>query len=265
MFLRAITAAFFVCFLVVPTMGATLSVHADQTRLNADHSASVTVTVTLQDDSGHPLSGKEIFLNSSSGRFSDVKDIGNGKYRATLDVPAQAAPRSPGYLLILASALLDSQAPAAGLAVPVYSNLVLQGKAAPGIAMSARSHGRILGKQITTGADGSFRLVVPVPPGVGSLQIIAKKGTQEKSDTVDLKIGGTTRHIVQVVPDTIVPGGNPGYVNVFAIQGSGRVESTDRFRMDSDASGNLSSLISRGNGTFRPDILSRIQRPRNPL
>jgi hypothetical protein len=223
-------------------------------RLSADRADSVTVTLTLKDQAGLPLSGKKIFLKASHGTFSEPKDLGQGRYSAMLHAPAQAAPRRPDYLLIVASALLDNEGPAAGAAIPIYSNLVLQGNAAPGITMYASAGGRRLGAQVTTGSDGKFRLVAPVPPGVSSVTITAGKDGQEKTSSVDIGAGQMTRHVVQSVPDKLAAGGAPAFLNVFAIQASGRPENADKLKITTDTGATASTLQYLGGGVFQSRI-----------
>jgi adhesin/invasin len=248
------TILLFMLCCAAPARAASLAMRADPANLSADQDATVTITISLTDGRGKPLAGKKIFVSASRGTVSGIKDMGQGRYQAAIEVPAQPAPRRPDYLLVMASALLDNEAPAAGLAVPVSSNLVLQGNAAPGVSMRASAAGRNLGEPVTAGTDGKFRLVAPVPPGVASVTVTATRGGSSRTSTVSVDTGNLTRHLTQAVPDKLVPGGAQGFLNVFAVQATGNAESANRFTIVSDASSHATGLTVLGGGVFQSRV-----------
>lgn len=192
----------------------------------------IEIDLKIETDDGDGLLRKKLYISTSQGILSDVYELGEGKYRTTLTVPAQAPPRLPGYVLVLASVGVEKDTPVVGVRIPVYSTLYIKGRSAGGAEVYARNSVRSLGRETVADENGAFILAIPVMPGQKSVEIVGRKGDVEKINRVPLKIPPRVWFSVLTLPEVLMPGGTPGTIYIYALDKNDQFLTDPRFELD---------------------------------
>ena len=219
------------CF-CVPAAALELDVSFSPEFIEAGQDSEVDVTLTVTDGQGRGVSGAMVRVGPARGAVAPVQELGSGRYRATLHIPAMPAPRVPGYLAVAAVAAFGGDMAPAGAQIPVHSMLKLNGQSLAGARVIARGEGRDLGDPATADAQGRFQLNVPVPPGLETLDIVAAKSGREQVNTIALNVPERARLAAVTLPEKIKAGGAPGTVAIFAVTASGELLTLPNFSME---------------------------------
>lgn len=127
------------------------------------------LTVTVLDRDGKPSASlAPPVVRANVGAVEALERVGPGTYRARYLLPATRYPEVAVLVAFAAWPHPQSVHGAFGaLRVPLASAVELPGKTEPNAEMSLTIAGRKFGP-VQTGADGSFKIPVVVPPGFGT-------------------------------------------------------------------------------------------------
>ncbi|ACQ81027.1 Ig domain protein group 1 domain protein [Beutenbergia cavernae DSM 12333] len=154
------------------------TIEADPTSITADGVSTSTVTVTLVDAYGNPVTagGDTVELATTAGSLSDVADNGDGTYTATLTSATTAGPATVTYVLDGAAGSTTAVVefvpgaadPATSDIEPYPSSLTADGVSQSSVIVTLRDAD---GNPLATGGD-----VVEMTTDVGSIGAVRDNG-----------------------------------------------------------------------------------------
>ena len=214
------------------TAALTMDLNVSPPEIDAQNPYTLTIETHVYHENGAPAPDAVVVFSADGLEVSQKKPAGDGNhvsqqqpqgdglFRAFVYVPLkEQKERKPGFIFILAAARSGNEVAVSGVAVPVTSHLEFSGKTRPGTKLRAKAGDALFGEPVSADANGDFSMSLIVPPGYDTIYITAENPDYPVPSQTPIKVGFDIddRFFAKAFPETVIAGGEPGYVNILAV------------------------------------------------
>ncbi len=180
----------------------------------------VRLNITVQDKVGQAIEGAKLTVESTVGSIAEIKNLGEGKYRATYVLPPGRYPQA---------AIITIKAESRGVTtmemfmIPLIAKARLEGRTKPNSRVAMKVGKRELGAA-DSGESGEFELPLTIPPGFryATLTVTDAFGNVKRKG-MDFKIPKFKLMKMYITPEKLLADGNSrAEIRVFIIDRFGK-------------------------------------------
>jgi hypothetical protein len=227
---------------------ARVAFNAAPAKIILGRDAASSLTITLTDSKGAPVSGLHLKSKANLGTISDVADGGNGTYTATFTPPATQFPQ---VAVISVWAQEDPERIAGFFRVPLVGAVkypVETGRPGASIVFTV---GETTFPAVTADATGRAEVPIEVPPGVSMAKVKLTETSGSTSDLqIDLQVPPANRLAVGGLPEFIpADGESEAKISLFAVDKRGRPADGQTISLTA-SQGKVSSVRFVGDGKY---------------